>query len=111
MEGREVFRHAIVKLAEAGEAAVGKAGLTLDAVDWVVPHQANIRIINATAAKLGVSPEKVVITVQDHGNTSAASIPLALSTASAAATFKPGDVVLMEGIGGCLAWGAAVLRL
>ena len=110
MEGREVFKHATRKLAEAGETVMEKVGLPLEAITWVVPHQANVRIIKATAAKLGVPEEKIVVTLQDHGNTSAASIPLALSDAAARGTFKPGDLLLMEAIGGGLAWGAAVLR-
>lgn len=110
MAGQEVFKHAILKLAETGEAALRRAGLTAGDVDHIVPHQANLRIIARTAAKLGVEMERVVVTVQDHGNTSAASIPLALSVANASGRFHPGDIVLMEGIGGGLAWGAAVLR-
>ncbi len=110
MQGREVFKHAVIKLAAAGEAALDKAGLTKDQVTWVVPHQANVRIINATASKIGIPMEKVVITVQDHGNTSAASIPLALSVANQDGRFKKGDILLMEAIGGGLTWGAAALR-
>lgn len=108
MSGQEVFKHAVNKLAETGAAALARAGLTAADVDWLVPHQANLRIMTMTAAKLGVPKERVVATVQDHGNTSAASIPLALSVAHG--RFRPGDVVLMEAIGGGLAWGAAVLR-
>lgn len=108
MSGQEVFKHAVNKLAETGAAALARAGLTSADVDWLVPHQANLRIMTMTAAKLGVPKERVVATVQDHGNTSAASIPLALSVAHGG--FRPGDVVLMEAIGGGLAWGAAVLR-
>ena len=110
MQGREVFKHAVSKLAVAGEEALEEAGLTVDDVAWVVPHQANLRIIKATANKIGVPMEKIVITVQDHGNTSAASIPLALSVANAEGRFKKGDVLLMEAIGGGLTWGAATLR-
>ena len=110
MEGREVFKHAVVKLAEAGSAALEQAGLSEADVAWVVPHQANLRIIRSTAQKVGIPMEKVVVTVQDHGNTSAASIPLAMSVAAREGRFKPGDVLLMEAIGGGLAWGAAVLR-
>ncbi|MBP7000813.1 beta-ketoacyl-ACP synthase III [Amaricoccus sp.] len=110
MAGQEVFKHAVVKLAETGAAALARAGLGPADVDWLVPHQANLRIMTMTAQKLGVPLERVVVTVQDHGNTSAASIPLALSTAAAAGRFRPGDVILMEAIGGGLAWGAAVLR-
>jgi 3-oxoacyl-[acyl-carrier-protein] synthase-3 len=89
---------------------MGKIGLTAAEIDWVVPHQANIRIIAGTAKKLGLSLDKVVVTVQDHGNTSAASIPLALSVGKARGQIKPGDVVVTEAIGGGLAWGAVVLR-
>ena len=110
MEGKEVFRHAVSKLAATAEAALGKAGLDASDIDWVVPHQANIRIIAGTAKKLGLSMDKVVVTVQDHGNTSAASIPLALSVANSEGKFKPGDLVITEAIGGGLAWGAVALR-
>jgi 3-oxoacyl-[acyl-carrier-protein] synthase III len=110
MAGQEIFKHAVNKLAETGAAAIAKAGLTTAEVDWLVPHQANLRIMNLTAAKLGVPPERVVVTVQDHGNTSAASIPLALSVAVEDGRITRGQVVLMEAIGGGLAWGAAVLR-
>ena len=110
MQGREVFRHAVEKLAETAHVALGKAGLTGNDVDWIVPHQANIRIIEATAKRMGVSMDRVVVTVQDHGNTSAASIPLALSVGRARGQIKPGDLIVAEAIGGGLAWGAVVLR-
>ncbi|MBA3323927.1 MAG: ketoacyl-ACP synthase III [Rhodobacteraceae bacterium] len=110
MAGQEVFKHAVLKLAQTGATALARAELTTADVDWLVPHQANLRIMTLTAAKLGVPMEKVVVTVQDHGNTSAASIPLALSVARAQGRIREGDVVLMEAIGGGLAWGAAVLR-
>lgn len=110
MEGKEVFRHAVEKLAQTAHKSLEKAGLGPDDVTWVVPHQANIRIIQATAKKLGVSMDRVVVTVQDHGNTSAASIPLALSVAVARGQVKPGDIVLTEAIGGGLAWGSVVIR-
>jgi 3-oxoacyl-[acyl-carrier-protein] synthase III len=110
MEGKEVFRHAVEKLAETAEAALAKAGLTHEDINWVVPHQANIRIIQGTARKLGVPMERVVVTVQDHGNTSAASIPLAMSVGVARGQIKPGDLLVAEAIGGGLAWGAVVLR-
>jgi 3-oxoacyl-[acyl-carrier-protein] synthase-3 len=110
MQGREVFRHAVEKLATTAQAALEKAGLTAAELDWIVPHQANLRIIRGTAQKLGLSMEKVVVTVQDHGNTSAASIPLALSVANAEGRFKPGDLILTEAIGGGLSWGAVLLR-
>jgi 3-oxoacyl-[acyl-carrier-protein] synthase-3 len=110
MEGKEVFRHAVVKLAETAEAALERAGLSGDDVDWIVPHQANLRIIKATAQRMGVPMDRVVVTVQDHGNTSAASIPLALSVGVERGQIKPGDLLVMEAIGGGLAWGAVVLR-
>ncbi len=110
MEGKEVFRHAIEKLAETAHRALDKAGLTSDDVDWIVPHQANIRIIEGTARRMQVPMERVVVTVQDHGNTSAASIPLALSVGKARGQIKQGDLIVTEAIGGGLAWGAVVLR-
>ncbi|WP_128516889.1 beta-ketoacyl-ACP synthase III [Tabrizicola thermarum] len=110
MEGREVFRHAIEKLAETAHTALDKAGLTPEDVDWIVPHQANIRIIEGTAKRMQVPMERVVVTVQDHGNTSAASIPLALSVGKQRGQIKPGDLLVMEAIGGGLAWGSVVLR-
>ena len=110
MEGKEVFRHAIEKLAETAHTALEKAGLTADDVDWIVPHQANIRIIEGTAKRMRVPMDRVVVTVQDHGNTSAASIPLALSVGKARGQIKPGDLIVTEAIGGGLAWGSVVLR-
>lgn len=110
MQGREVFRHAVEKLAKTAETALEKAGLTAADVDWIVPHQANLRIIKATAAKLGLGLDKVVLTVQDHGNTSAASIPLALSVGKERGQIKKGDLIVTEAIGGGLAWGSVVLR-
>ena len=110
MEGKEVFRHAVEKLAATAHTALDKVGLGADDVAWVVPHQANIRIIQSTAKKLGVEMDRVVVTVQDHGNTSAASIPLALSVAASEGKFKQGDLIVTEAIGGGLAWGAVVLR-
>jgi 3-oxoacyl-[acyl-carrier-protein] synthase-3 len=110
MEGKEVFRHAVEKLAQTADRALEKSGHGPDDVTWVVPHQANIRIIQATAKKLGIDMDRVVVTVQDHGNTSAASIPLALSVAVENGQIKPGDLILAEAIGGGLAWGAVVLR-
>jgi 3-oxoacyl-[acyl-carrier-protein] synthase-3 len=110
MEGREVFRHAIEKLAETAHRALKKAELAPDDVDWIVPHQANIRIIEGTAKRMGVPMDRVVVTVQDHGNTSAASIPLALSVGKARGQIKRGDLIVTEAIGGGLAWGSVVLR-
>ena len=110
MEGQEVFRHAVEKLAQTADAALTKAGLAHDDIAWIVPHQANLRIIKRTAQKLGVDMDRVVVTVQDHGNTSAASIPLALSVGVARGQITPGDLLVAEAIGGGLAWGAVVLR-
>ena len=110
MQGKEVFRHAVEKLTETAHAALEKAGLTADDVAWVVPHQANIRIIEGTARKMRIAMDRVVVTVQDHGNTSAASIPLALSVGRARGQIKPGDLIVTEAIGGGLTWGSVVLR-
>lgn len=110
MQGNLVFRHAVDKLAKTAHTALNKAGLSADQVDWLVPHQANLRIIGATAQKMGLPIEKVVLTVADHGNTSAASIPLALAVADAEGRFKPGDVIVTEAIGGGLSWGSVILR-
>ena len=110
MEGKEVFKHAVDKLAKTSENAMNKAGIEASEVDWVVPHQANVRIIQGTARKMGIPDEKVIKTVQDHGNTSAASIPLALSVASKSGQIEENDLIVTEAIGGGLAWGAIVLR-
>ncbi|TCP42207.1 beta-ketoacyl-ACP synthase III [Rhodovulum marinum] len=110
MLGKEVFRHAVEKLADTAHAALHKAGLTGADVDWLVPHQANLRIIKATAQRLQLPMDRVIVTVQDHGNTSAASIPLALSVGKAEGKIRPGDLVVTEAIGGGLAWGSVVLR-
>ncbi|MAT88806.1 MAG: 3-oxoacyl-ACP synthase [Aestuariivita sp.] len=110
MQGKEVFRHAVEKLAQTAEVAMEKAGVSAEDIDWVVPHQANIRIINSTTKKIGVAPEKVVKTVEEHGNTSAASIPLALSVAKAKGQIKENDLIITEAIGGGLVWGGVVLR-
>jgi len=110
MQGNALFRQAVEKLAATAEAALAKVGLTGPDVDWIVPHQANIRIIQGTAKKLGLSMDRVIVTVQDHGNTSAASIPMALSVGVAEGRIRRGDLLLAEAIGGGLAWGAVVLR-
>ncbi|QOL80315.1 beta-ketoacyl-ACP synthase III [Pseudooceanicola spongiae] len=110
MQGNPLFRQAVGKLADTAEAALKKAGLTGDDVDWIVPHQANIRIIQGTAKRMGVSMDKVIVTVQDHGNTSAASIPLALSVGVAEGKIRKGQLLVAEAIGGGLAWGSVVLR-
>lgn len=110
MQGNQVFRHAVEKLASTATTAMARAGVTASEVDWVVPHQANIRIIQGTAKKLGLPMEQVVVTVQDHGNTSAASIPLALSVGRDRGQIRQGDLLVTEAIGGGLAWGAVVMR-
>lgn len=110
MQGNQVFRHAVEKLASTATTAMERAGVTADDIDWVVPHQANIRIIQGTAKKLNLSMDQVVVTVQDHGNTSAASIPLALSVGQERGQIKNGDLLVTEAIGGGLAWGAVVIR-
>ncbi|MDW4548606.1 beta-ketoacyl-ACP synthase III [Defluviimonas sp. D31] len=110
MQGNQVFRHAVEKLAQTAHNALEKAGLTPADVDWIVPHQANLRIITATASRMQVPMERVVVTVQDHGNTSAASIPLALSVGKARGQIKEGDLLVTEAIGGGLSWGSVVLR-
>jgi 3-oxoacyl-[acyl-carrier-protein] synthase-3 len=110
MQGNQVFRHAVGKLAATAITAMERANVTTDDVDWIVPHQANIRIIQGTAKKMGVPMENVIVTVQDHGNTSAASIPLAMSVGAQNGQIKQGDLLVTEAIGGGLAWGAVVLR-
>ncbi|RUX23803.1 MULTISPECIES: beta-ketoacyl-ACP synthase III [unclassified Mesorhizobium] len=110
MEGREVFKHAVGMITDVIEATFGEAGITAQDLDWFVPHQANKRIIDASARKLGIAEEKVVVTVDLHGNTSAASVPLALSVAVADGRIKKGDLVLLEAMGGGFTWGAVLLR-
>jgi 3-oxoacyl-[acyl-carrier-protein] synthase-3 len=111
MNGREVFRHAVTRLAEAVEEALAANGLERRDIDWLVPHQANLRIINAMGRKLGLPPERVVITVDRHANTSAASVPLALAEACEDGRIRKGDLVLMEALGGGLTWGSALVRM
>ncbi len=110
MKGREVFRHAVVNLTDVLNEVLEAAGLSADEVDWVVPHQANARIIDATARKLGLPAERVVLTVDRHANTSAASVPLALDVAVKDGRIKRGDCVVLEAMGGGFTWGAAALR-
>ncbi len=110
MKGKEVFRHAVVNLAAVMGESLALAGLTSDDVDWLVPHQANARILDATARKLGLSPDKIVVTVDQHANTSAASVPLALDTAVRDGRIRRGDLVVLEAMGGGFTWGAAVVR-
>ncbi|MGE0650820.1 MAG: beta-ketoacyl-ACP synthase III [Alphaproteobacteria bacterium] len=110
MEGQEVFRHAVTKLSSVLQEALDANGLSVEEVDWLVPHQANKRILDSTAKKLGLSPEKMVVTVDRHANTSAASIPLALAAAADDGRIKPGDLVLMEAMGAGFTWAAAAVR-
>jgi 3-oxoacyl-[acyl-carrier-protein] synthase-3 len=110
MEGRAVFKHAVAMVTDVIEDAFKATGYTADDIDWFVPHQANQRIIDDTAKKLGLAPEKVVITVAKHGNTSAASIPLALATAVADGRIKQGDLVMLEAMGGGFTWGSVLVR-
>ena len=111
MNGREVFRHAVTRLAEAVDEALAANGLVHADIDWLVPHQANSRIIQAMGKKLGLPPERVVMTVDRHANTSAASVPLALAEARNDGRIRHGDLVLLEALGGGLAWGSALVRL
>ncbi len=110
MKGREVFRHAVVNLASVMTEGLSLAGLTAADVDWVVPHQANARILDATARKLGLAPEKVIVTVDQHANTSAASVPLALDAAVRDGRIKQGDLIVLEAMGGGFTWGASIVR-
>ena len=110
MQGREVFKHAVGMITDVIEAAYEATGMTSEDIDWFVPHQANKRIIEASAKKLGIAEEKVVLTVDLHGNTSAASIPLALNHAASAGRIKKGDLVLLEAMGGGFTWGSVLVR-
>ena len=110
MKGREVFRHAVVNLADVLNEVLDAAGLAAADVDWVVPHQANARILDATAKKLGLPAEKVIVTVDEHANTSAASVPLAFDKAVKDGRIRPGDLIVLEAMGGGFTWGAAALR-
>ncbi len=110
MEGKEVFRHAVGMVSDVIHGCLADAGCDAKAIDWFVPHQANRRIIEASADRLGIPPEKVVVTVDQHGNTSAASIPLALAVAVEDGRIKPGDLVMIQGVGGGFTWGAALIR-
>ncbi|MDX2222551.1 MAG: beta-ketoacyl-ACP synthase III [Rhodospirillaceae bacterium] len=111
MKGKEVFRHAVVNLADTVREAVAANGLTMADIDWLVPHQANRRILDSTAEKLDIAPEKVIVTVDQHANTSAASIPLALNQGVADGRIKAGDLILMEAMGGGFTWGSALARM
>jgi 3-oxoacyl-[acyl-carrier-protein] synthase-3 len=110
MHGKEVFKHAVTNIASAIQQSTEAAGLTPHDIDWFVPHQANQRILDGTARKLGIKPERVISTIADHGNTSAASVPLALTAAVQDGRIKRGDLVLMEAMGGGFTWGAALVR-
>lgn len=111
MNGKEVFKHAVVSLAEAAETAMQKAHISKEDVNWLIPHQANIRIIESVGERLGIAPEKVIVTVDHHGNTSAASIPLALSENMEQKRLHKGDVVVLTAMGAGFTWGGAVVRL
>lgn len=111
MKGREVFRHAVVNLADVLNEVIEDAGISADDIDWVVPHQANKRILDATAKKLGIASEKVVVTVDRHANTSAASVPLAFDVARKDGRIKSGDLVMFEAMGGGFTWGASLVRV
>jgi 3-oxoacyl-[acyl-carrier-protein] synthase-3 len=111
MRGQEVFRHAVVNLSGVLKEVLGDTGISPDQLDWVVPHQANARILDATARKLGIAPEKVIVTVDRHANTSAASVPLALDVARKDGRIKPGDLVMLEAMGGGFTWGASLIRM
>jgi len=111
MKGREVFRHAVVNLAAVLKEVIEEAGLQISDLDWLVPHQANARILDATAKKLKLSPDKVIMTVAQHANTSAASVPLALDVAVRDGRIKEGDLVMLEAMGGGFTWGASLLRI
>jgi 3-oxoacyl-[acyl-carrier-protein] synthase-3 len=110
MDGGAVFKFAVKVLCEVAQEALAENRLTVQDIDWLIPHQANIRIIEATAKKLGLPAERVIITVERHANTSAASVPLALDEAVRDGRIRPGHLVLLEGVGGGFAWGAALLR-
>jgi 3-oxoacyl-[acyl-carrier-protein] synthase-3 len=110
MEGREVFKHAVAMVTDVIDSAFKATGFSAADIDWFVPHQANKRIIDGSAHKLGIAPEKVVVTVDRHGNTSAASIPLALADAVADRRIKRGNLVLLEAMGGGFTWGSALMR-
>jgi 3-oxoacyl-[acyl-carrier-protein] synthase-3 len=111
MQGNQVFRHAVVNISEAINAAAADAGIEVSSVDWFIPHQANLRILEGVARRCGIDEAKVVTTVGEHANTSAASIPLALYVAVQDGRIKPGQLLLLEAMGGGLTWGACVLRL
>ena len=110
MQGKEVFKHAVAMITDVIEDAFAATGLSAEDIDWFIPHQANKRIIDASARKLKIASDKVVMTVQQHGNTSAASIPLAISVAIEDGRLKKGDLVLLEAMGGGFTWGSVLVR-
>ena len=110
MQGRDVFRHAVINTVAAIEAAANASDVAVSDIDWIVPHQANQRILDATARRLGIPAERVISTIAEHGNTSAASVPLALCVAASDGRIGPGDLVLMEAMGGGFTWGASLVR-
>jgi 3-oxoacyl-[acyl-carrier-protein] synthase-3 len=110
MSGKDVFRHAVKNLSAVIHEALAATGLSADDLDWIVPHQANLRILDGTSRRVGLDPDKVVVTVDRHGNTSAASVPLALCEAVNDGRIQPGHVVLMEAMGGGFTWGSAIVR-
>ena len=111
MDGKEVFKHAVVSLAEAAEVVLQEAGLSKNDIDWLIPHQANVRIIDSVRQRLEIPEDKVIITLDHHGNTSAASIPLALSESHQKGLFKSGEVLVLTAMGAGFTWGGAVIRL
>jgi 3-oxoacyl-[acyl-carrier-protein] synthase-3 len=111
MDGQAVFKLAVSVLDSVGRETVAAAGMTLADVDWLIPHQANVRILQATGRRMGIPPERVVVTVDRHANTSAASVPLALDVALRDGRIRPGHHVLMEGVGGGFTWGATLARM
>ena len=111
MDGQAVFKLAVSLLDKTARAVLEKAGKTAADVDWLIPHQANLRIMQGTARKLGLPPEKIIVTLQEHGNTSAASIPLALDHAVRSGQVRPGQTALLEGVGGGFTWGSVLLTL
>jgi 3-oxoacyl-[acyl-carrier-protein] synthase-3 len=111
MNGQAVFKFAVKVLEESARETVAAAGMTLEDIDWLIPHQANVRILDATARKLGLPPEKLVVTVDHHGNTSAASVPLALDEYVRAGKIRPGERLLLQGVGGGFTWGSSVVTL
>jgi 3-oxoacyl-[acyl-carrier-protein] synthase-3 len=111
MDGKAVFKLAVGVLDAAARAVLAKSGKLASDIDWLVPHQANIRIMHSAANKLGIPMDKVVVTLDEHGNTSAASIPLALDTAIRSGKIKPGELLMLEGVGGGFTWGAVLLQL